>query len=58
MMQGMIRGMQDMRRRFMFGWTIENSRMEFWFCDRSQVLISSAMDWITVSSRAGLSAQS
>ena len=40
--------MQDVRRRFMFGFTIENTGMELWFCDRTQVVVSSAMDWITV----------
>ena len=48
-MQGMVRSMRDPRRRFMFGYTIENSHMELWFCDRTQVLVSSAIDWISVS---------
>ncbi len=38
----------DARRRFIFGFTIENTNMRLWFCDRSQVVICKPFDFITV----------
>lgn len=39
----------DPRRRFTLGFTIENTRMRFWFSDRSQILVSEPFNFITVS---------
>ena len=43
---------EDPRRRFVLGFTSENSSMKLWFCDRSQVIVSEPFNFITVSSRA------
>ncbi len=40
---------QDPRRRFTYGYTIEDTSMKLWFCDRSQLLVSTPYDFITVS---------
>ncbi|PSS18944.1 hypothetical protein PHLCEN_2v3160 [Hermanssonia centrifuga] len=37
----------DARRRFIFGFTIENTNMRLWFCDRSQVVICKPFNFIT-----------
>ena len=49
MVAGMIRCMRVVPRRFSFGFTVSNARMECWYYDRSQILVSNAIDWITVS---------
>lgn len=40
---------KDPCRRFTLGFTIENTRMSFWFSDRSQILVSEPFNFITVS---------
>lgn len=40
----------DPSRRFALGFTIENTNMRLWFCDRVQPLVSEAFNFITVSS--------
>ena len=43
-----MHGMMNPRRRFMFGYTICDDSMEFWFVDRTQMLVSDPVEWITV----------
>lgn len=40
----------DPRRRFTFGFTIENRTMRIWFCSRAEILVSQPFDFIAVSS--------
>lgn len=35
----------DIRRRFVFGFTMENRTMRLWYCSRSEVLTSETFDW-------------
>ncbi|KAJ3557295.1 hypothetical protein NM688_g1549 [Phlebia brevispora] len=45
--QSMLTCMQrDPRRRFVYAFTIEDTAMRLWFCDRSQVIVSSPFDFI------------
>ncbi|KAJ3524187.1 hypothetical protein NM688_g8604 [Phlebia brevispora] len=37
----------DPRRRFTFGFTIENTNMKLWFCDRSQILFTTPFNFIS-----------
>ena len=39
---------EDARRRFTFGFTIENRTMRLWYADRSEILISDFFDFISV----------
>ena len=39
---------QDARRRFVYGFTIEDCHMRIWFCDRTQILVSTEFDFISV----------
>lgn len=41
----------DPRRRFAFGFTIENYGMRLWFRDRSQIIVSRRFNFITVRPR-------
>lgn len=43
----------DARRRFVYGFTIENTDMRLWYGDRAQILVSEPFNFITVS-RAGM----
>ncbi|KAJ3541551.1 hypothetical protein NM688_g6067 [Phlebia brevispora] len=38
---------QDPRRRFIYAFTIENATMRFWFCDRTQIVVSEPFNFIT-----------
>lgn len=40
---------EDLRRRFVYGLTIENTAARLWFSDRSQVVVSSPFDFTAVS---------
>ena len=46
---GMALTMHDVQRRFTFGYTVADARMDFWFCDKSQMVVSNPVNWITVS---------
>ncbi|KAF7799155.1 hypothetical protein EIP86_010386 [Pleurotus ostreatoroseus] len=37
----------DVRRRFVLGFTIENTDMRIWLCDRSRILVSQPFNFIT-----------
>lgn len=39
----------DLSRRFNFAYTIENTNMRLWFCDRAQIVASESFNFITVS---------
>lgn len=39
---------EDPRRRFVYGFTIENTSMRLWFCDRAQLLVSEPFNFILV----------
>ena len=39
---------EDFRRRFVFGFTIENTTTRLWFSDRSQVVVSDPFDFTKV----------
>lgn len=41
--------LRDPRRRFAFGYTVEDTNLELWFCDRTQVLLCDPVDWLTAS---------
>ena len=45
---------EDARRRFVIGYTIEDSSMRLWFCNRSDILVTEPFDFITVSLNAQL----
>ena len=36
---------EDPRRRFVIGFTIEDVSMRFWYCSRSDVLVSEEFNW-------------
>ncbi|EKM48415.1 uncharacterized protein PHACADRAFT_266377, partial [Phanerochaete carnosa HHB-10118-sp] len=36
----------DVRRRFVFGYTIENRKMRWWYCSRTEVFVSTPLDFI------------
>ncbi|EKM52665.1 uncharacterized protein PHACADRAFT_261246, partial [Phanerochaete carnosa HHB-10118-sp] len=36
----------DVRRRFVFGYTIENRMMRWWYCSRTEVFVSTPLDFI------------
>ncbi|KAF7799154.1 hypothetical protein EIP86_010385 [Pleurotus ostreatoroseus] len=38
---------QDPRRRFVFGFTIENCDMKLWYCDRRNILASQPFNFVT-----------
>lgn len=38
----------DLRRRFVFGFGINNTDMRLWFCDRSRFLVSEPFNFLTV----------
>ena len=38
----------DVRRRFTFGYTIENTQMRLWFTSRADLLVSEPFNFITV----------
>ena len=40
---------EDPRRRFVFGFTIEDVSMRLWFCSRSDVFVSKPFDFMEVS---------
>lgn len=40
--------LEDPRRRFVFGFTIENTRMRLWRGNRTEVLVSEPFNFITV----------
>lgn len=40
---------EDLRRRFIYGLTIENTTARLWYSDRSQVVVSSPFDFVAVS---------
>ena len=42
---------EDPRRRFVYAFTIENTTMRVWLCDRSEVLVSEPFDFMRVSPR-------
>ena len=39
---------EDPERRFVYGFTIEDTRMRIWFGNRSEMLVSFPFDFITV----------
>ena len=39
----------DPRRRFALGFTIENTDMTLWYCDRAQLIVSERFDFCKVS---------
>lgn len=39
---------EDLRRRFIYGLTIENTTARLWFSDRSQVIVSSSFNFTVV----------
>lgn len=39
----------DPSRRFTFAYTIEDTNMRLWFCDRAQIVASEAFNFIKVS---------
>ena len=39
---------EDPRRRFVFGFTIENTQMRVWMANRSEVVVSEPFNFITV----------
>lgn len=41
---------RDPRRRFTFAYTVEDTSMRLWYCDRGQIVVSDAFNFITVSS--------
>lgn len=43
------------RRRFVYGFTLEDSRMRLWYCDRSQIVCSHSFNFISVSDAAHMS---
>ncbi|KAJ3555679.1 hypothetical protein NM688_g2445 [Phlebia brevispora] len=38
---------RDARRRFVYGFTAEDSTMRLWYCDRSRIVASDAFDFVT-----------
>ena len=42
---------EDVRRRFTFGYTMENTQMRLWFASRSDILVSEPFNFIVVSDR-------
>lgn len=40
---------EDPRRRFALAYTIEDAEMRLWFCNRSEMLVSTPFNFITVS---------
>lgn len=38
----------DLRRRFIFGFTIKNTDMRIWLCDRSRFLTSEPFNFINI----------
>ena len=40
---------KDPRRRFVYAFSIENTDMRLWFCDRSKILVSEPHNFILVS---------
>ncbi|KAJ3554316.1 hypothetical protein NM688_g3173 [Phlebia brevispora] len=38
---------RDARRRFVYGFTVDDSRMRLWFCDRSQIVVSDSFLFVT-----------
>ena len=51
MHRSLTHGMSNPRRRFMFGYTLCDDLMELWFLDRTQMLLSDPIEWITVGTR-------
>ena len=43
---------RDPRRRFAYGFTIEDTQMRLWFCDRKQIVVSTAFNFVSVSGRS------
>ena len=39
----------DPRRRFVFGFTIEDAHMRLWYLDRVQLVVSASFNYLTVS---------
>ena len=39
---------EDVRRRFVIGFTSEDATMRFWFCSRSDVFVSEPFDFLKV----------
>ena len=39
----------DARRRFAYGFTIEDSWMRLWYCDRMQMIVSESFNFVHVS---------
>lgn len=46
---GMMLCMRGVDRRSTFGFTVSNTRMEFWYYDKSQIIVTNPVNWITVS---------
>ncbi len=40
---------EDARRRFAFGFTIENTSMRLWWCNRGLVVVSTPFNFVRVS---------
>lgn len=38
----------DPRRRFVYAFTIEDTAMKLWYCDRAQVLVSEPFNFVEV----------
>lgn len=40
---------RDPRRRFVLGYTVEDAHMRLWFLDRTQIVVSTPFNFLTVS---------
>lgn len=38
--------MKDPRRRFMFGFTLNNEYMDLWYVDQTDVLMAETIQWL------------
>ncbi|KAJ3543490.1 hypothetical protein NM688_g5849 [Phlebia brevispora] len=45
--QSMSRAFENPRRRFVYGYTLDDMAMRLWFCDRSQLIASTNFNFIT-----------
>ena len=43
---------RDVRRRFTFAFTVEDTQMRFWYCDRSVLVVTESFEFATVSSES------
>ncbi|KAF7795020.1 hypothetical protein EIP86_006164 [Pleurotus ostreatoroseus] len=38
---------RDARRRYVYGFTVEDCSMRLWYCDRQQIIVSASFDFVT-----------